>query len=314
MVGNPVSTWKIATPLTFAIRRIGCGIRKIAGPGKLPGFCSGGAVACSIRSRTRQLGGVARGVACEPRAECGGGVSNVRIRRIVTTRAGGASQAPYDSFNLGRGVGDDQDVVTANRRRLATELGLAENRLVFMDQIHGRTVAVVDSPTTEPPEGTDAIVTAEPGLALVVLVADCVPILLADPEAGVVAAVHAGRVGARIGVVPAALKTMVEVGAETSRIEAFLGPSVCGECYEVPADMQADVERHLPDSACKSRKGTPALDLRAGLWRQLAEAGVAKIGVDPRCTFETPDLFSHRRNQPTGRFGAITWFEPDTDR
>ena len=70
---------------------------------------------------------------------------------------------------------------------------------------------------------------------------------------------------------------------------------MCGECYEVPADMQKDVEKHLPGSASKSRKGTPALDLRAGLWNQLGSAGVGKIGVDPRCTFEEKDLFSHRR-------------------
>lgn len=238
----------------------------------------------------------------------------MRIRRIVTTRAGGASKAPYNSFNLGRGVGDDQAAVTGNRRRLATELGLGEGRVVFMDQVHGRTVAVVDGSTTEPPEATDGLVTTQPGLAVAVLVADCVPVLLADPVVGVVAAVHAGRIGSRVGVLPAALRTMESVGADTGRVEAFLGPAVCGACYEVPADMQADVDKHLPDSACRSRAGKPALDLRAGLWRQLADAGVARIGLDPRCTLEEPSLFSHRRNQPTGRFGAVTWFEPETDR
>jgi hypothetical protein len=95
------------------------------------------------------------------------------------------------------------------------------------------------------------------------------------------------------------------------RVEVLLGPSVCGECYEVPADMQADVAKHLPGSASKSRKGTPALDLRAGLWQQLAAAGVAKIGVDPRCTVEDKTLFSHRRDGTTGRLAAITWLEPD---
>lgn len=238
----------------------------------------------------------------------------VRIRRIVTTRAGGASNEPYDSFNLGGGVGDNPEHVRANRARLATELGLGADRLVFMEQVHGRTIAVVDGSTTEQPEATDGLVTAEPGLALVVLVADCVPVLLADPQAGVVAAVHAGRVGARVGVVQAALRTMESVGAEIGRIEAFMGPAVCGSCYEVPATMQADVEKHLPDSSCRSRAGTPALDLRAGLWRQLADAGIGKIGLDPRCTFEERELFSHRRNNPTGRFGAVTWFEPETDR
>jgi YfiH family protein len=157
---------------------------------------------------------------------------------------------------------------------------------------------------------TDALVTAQPGLAVAALVADCVPLLLSDPVAGVVAAVHAGRVGARVGVVPAALEAMRSAGAETHRIEGLLGPAICGECYEVPAAMAADVEKHLPGSACRTRKGTPGLDLKAGLWRQLADLGVGKIGVDPRCTVEDKTLFSYRRDGKTGRIAAVTWIEP----
>jgi len=235
----------------------------------------------------------------------------VRIRRVVTTRAGGRSRPPYESFNLGGGVGDDPAAVAANRHRLADELGLQRDRLVWMEQVHGRNAEVVDGPRTAAVEATDALVTAEPGLALVALCADCVPVLLADPEAAVVGAVHAGRVGARVGVVPSALEAMTKAGAAVERIEVLLGPAACGECYEVPAAMQADVEQHLPGSASKTRKGTPGLDIRAGLWQQLAEAGVAKIGVDPRCTIEDTTLFSHRREGTTGRLAALTWLEPD---
>jgi YfiH family protein len=238
----------------------------------------------------------------------------VRIRRVITTRAGGRSKPPYDTFNLGKAVGDDPAAVTANRARLAGELKLVPERLVWMEQVHGRTAVIVDGPRDQPVEATDALVTAQPNLALVALVADCVPVLLADPDAGVVGAVHAGRVGARVGVLPAALDAMRKAGAAVERVEVLLGPSVCGECYEVPAAMQADVERHLPGSACRTRGGTPGLDLRAGLWRQLAEAGVARIGVDPRCTVEDTTLFSHRRNGTTGRLAALTWIEPDGDR
>jgi YfiH family protein len=234
----------------------------------------------------------------------------VRIRRVVTTRAGGVSKAPFDSFNLGDHVGDDQKAVEANRARLAEGIGLTPDRLVWMEQVHGRTVGVVDGPRAEPLEATDGAVTKQPGLGLVVLTADCVPVLLGDQEAGVVGAVHAGRVGARVGVVVETLKAMLAQGAELERIEVLLGPAVCGECYEVPADMQSDVEKHLPGSASKSRKGSPALDLRAGLWNQLASAGVGKIGVDPRCTFEEKDLFSHRRQAPTGRLASVIWIEP----
>jgi YfiH family protein len=227
----------------------------------------------------------------------------------VTTRAGGRSVAPYDSFNLGAHVGDEPEAVEKNRSRLAGELGLSPDRVIWMEQVHGRTVTVVDGPRTEPVEATDALVTAVPGLAVAVLVADCVPVLLADAEAGVVAAVHAGRVGARVGVLPAALAAMAKAGAETGRVEALLGPAVCGECYEVPAAMQADVAAHLPGSASRTRSGTPGLDLRAGLWQQLANAGIAKIGLDPRCTVEDRTLYSHRREGATGRIAAVTWVE-----
>ncbi|MDQ3404930.1 MAG: peptidoglycan editing factor PgeF, partial [Actinomycetota bacterium] len=195
-----------------------------------------------------------------------------------------------------------------------TELGLAAERLVWMEQVHGRTVGLVDGPQPEPVEATDALVTTVPGLAVIALVADCVPVLMGEPEAGVIAAVHAGRVGARVGVVPAALDAMRGAGADLAKIEVLLGPSVCGECYEVPRAMQSDVEKHLPGSACKTRKGTPGLDLRAGLWRQLADAGVGRIGMDPRCAFEERSLFSHRREGTTGRFAAITWLDPESSR
>ena len=232
----------------------------------------------------------------------------MRVRRVVTTRAGGASRPPYDTFNLGDHVGDEPADVEANRKRLTTELGVS--KVAWMEQVHGRTATVVDGSEPGPAEMTDALVTAQPGLAVAVLVADCVPILLSDPVAGVVAAVHAGRVGARVGVVPATLEAMRSVGAETHRIEGLLGPAICGECYEVPAAMAADVEEHLPGSACRTRKGTPGLDLKAGLWRQLADLGVGKIGVDPRCTVEDKTLFSYRRDGKTGRIAAVTWVEP----
>ncbi|MEZ5213078.1 peptidoglycan editing factor PgeF [Gordonia sp. PP30] len=232
-----------------------------------------------------------------------------RVRRVVTTRAGGVSRPPYDSFNLGDHVGDDPAAVAANRTRLATDLGLAPRDVVWMEQIHSRTVTVVDGPVTEPVPATDALVTTAEGLALAVLTADCVPLLLSDDEAGVIAAVHAGRVGARIGIVPAVLDTMIGLGARPERIGVLLGPAASGERYEVPPEMQRDVEKHLPGSACRTAKGTAGLDLRAGIERQLRAAGVTGIAVDPRCTIADPDLFSHRRGAPTGRLASVIWME-----
>jgi hypothetical protein len=238
----------------------------------------------------------------------------VRVRRVVTTRAGGASGPPYDSFNLGTGTGDDSEHVARNRRRLAAGIGLTEDRLVWMEQVHGSAVTRVDGPRRVAVPGTDALVTTRPGLALVALVADCVPVLMADPRARVIAAVHAGRAGAAAGVLPAALDAMRAAGARTDRVEVLLGPAVCGTCYEVPPELQAEVERRLPGSACLTRAGTAGLDLRAGLWRQLAEAGVARIGVDPRCTVEDPQLYSYRRDGVTGRLAAVIWLDPTADQ
>lgn len=233
----------------------------------------------------------------------------IRVRRVVTTRQGGVSAPPYASFNLGDHVGDRLEAVAANRERLARGLGLPVQRLIWMEQVHGRTVTVVDGPQRQPVPASDAVVTTQPWLAVAALVADCVPVLLADPVGKVVAAVHAGRVGARAGVLPATLQAMRGLGARIDKLEALLGPSACGQCYEVPNQMQADVEAHLPGSACRTRQGTAGLDLRAGLWRQLASAGVARIGVDPRCTMEDPTLYSYRRDGITGRLAAVTWFE-----
>src|SRR5690242_18141638 len=133
-----------------------------------------------------------------------------RVRRVVTTRDGGASRGPYASFNLGHHVGDDPAAVAANRDRLAGAAGV--DAVVWMDQTHSPNVAVVDGPRGEPVPDCDGLVTATPGLGIAVLTADCVPVLLADPHAGVVAAVHAGRRGAAAGVATAALAAMEGLG------------------------------------------------------------------------------------------------------
>jgi polyphenol oxidase len=233
-----------------------------------------------------------------------------RVHRVVTSRPGGVSLGPYAGFNLAEHVGDDPAAVAANRLRLAAALDLPADRVVWLDQVHGTAVRVVDQPAAAALPETDAAITAEPGLAVAVLVADCVPVLVADTDAGLVAAVHAGRVGAAGGVVRRTLEAMWRLGAEPARTKALLGPAICGGCYEVPADLQAEVERRLPGSACPTTTGTVGLDLRAGLAAQLAALGIARVALDPRCTAEDPELFSYRRDGTTGRQAAVIWLEP----
>lgn len=232
-----------------------------------------------------------------------------RIRRITTTRDGGVSRPPYESFNLGDHVGDDPAAVAANRGRLASAIGLPADHVIWMNQVHGTNTEVVDAPRDTALDRTDALVTSTPRLALAVITADCVPVLLSDPHAGVVGAAHAGRVGAADGVVLRTLEAMLQAGAHTDDISVLLGPAVSGPNYEVPEEMAADVEERLPGSRTSTESGTPALDLRAGIAQQLRAAGVTAVDIDPRCTVEDTTLFSHRRGAPTGRLASLVWME-----
>ena len=142
-----------------------------------------------------------------------------------------------------------------------------------MHQVHGDRVVVVDGPGPTV-DNADGLVTTKPRLALAVVTADCAPVLMADARAGVVAAVHAGRVGAQNGVVARAVEEMVRAGAHAADISVLLGPAVSGRNYEVPAAMAADVEAALPGSRTRTSRGTAGLDIRAGIARQLRELGV----------------------------------------
>lgn len=227
-----------------------------------------------------------------------------------TDRWGGVSAAPYEELNLGGAVGDDPGAVTANRETAAKSLGIDPGRVVWMNQVHGNAVTAVDGPWGErPAPEADALVTAERGLALAVLTADCVPVLLADPVAGIVAAAHAGRPGLVAGIVPAALRAMTERGADPARIVARTGPAVCGRCYEVPEPMRAEVAAVEPAAHAETSWGTPAVDVAAGVHAQLARAGVRDLERSPVCTRESPDHFSHRRDRTTGRLAGYVWLD-----
>jgi YfiH family protein len=217
---------------------------------------------------------------------------------------------PFGRFNLGGHVGDDPHAVEANRERLAAAVGVPRDHLLFMDQVHGADVAVVDGPWPGPPPAVDALVTTRPGLALAVLVADCVPVLLHDVDAGVVAAVHAGRPGLLAGVVPATLAKMRSVGAR--RVSAVVGPSVCGRCYELPEHMVTTAARTSPSSVARSWTGTPAMDVAAGVVEQLAGEDVPVRWV-PGCTREDPELSSYRRAPVTGRFAGVIVLKSPSD-
>ena len=231
-----------------------------------------------------------------------------------TTRAGGVSVGRYASLDLGTHVGDEPGAVTENRARLAAAVGLPAERMAYMNQVHGADVVEVAAPLPSRSPQADALVTRERGLALVVLVADCVPVLLADPRAGVVAAVHAGRPGVVAGVVAAALAAMRDLGASPAAIQAWLGPAVGGCCYEVPAKLQDEVAAVVPATVAaggRTRWGTPSLDLRAGVRAVLEQAGVAQVRTVGGCTVDEAERsFSYRRDGVTGRQAGVVWLAP----
>ena len=224
-----------------------------------------------------------------------------------TDRWGGVSAAPYEALNLGGAVGDDPEAVHANRALAARALGLAPDDVVWMHQVHGREVAVVDAPFGAEPPPVDGVVTARRGLALAVLTADCTPVLLADPVAGIAGAAHAGRPGLLAGVVGETVGAMRKLGAEPGRIVARTGPSVCGACYEVPEAMRDEVAAAVPEAYATTSWGTPAVDVAAGVRAQLARSGVTRWEQSSVCTLESGDHYSYRRDKTTGRLASYVW-------
>jgi YfiH family protein len=233
------------------------------------------------------------------------------VRHAFFTREGGVSTGLYASLNLGRGSRDDPAAVAENRRRTAAHLGVQEPALLACYQTHSAVAHVAEGSWGDHrPEG-DAVVTATPGLACCALSADCAPVLLADAEAGVVGAAHAGWKGALGGVVLSTVNAMTRLGAETSRITAVIGPCIGPDSYEVGADFH---DRFLAEVPGVGRFFRPAegvdkrlFDLPAFVLQRLAEAGVERaewIGADTLA--DEARFFSNRR--------AVQRGEPDYGR
>ena len=240
------------------------------------------------------------------------------LAALVTTRRGGSSAGPYHSLNLGLHVGDDPEDVVANRRRAAAALGLALGDLVFCSQVHGSEVAIVDRShrgrgTLSPEDAVpgDALVTASPGVGLVVMVADCVPLVLYEPVAHVLACVHAGWRGTVARVAQAAVEAMAGLGARPARIRGGIGPAIAASRYQV-GDEVADAARACfpggaDDVVRPDGPGRWRFDLEAANRRVLLDSGVAaeRIGVSGVGTGEGTPFFSHRAQRPCGRFAAL---------
>jgi YfiH family protein len=224
-----------------------------------------------------------------------------------TDRYGGVSAVPYDELNLALESDDDPAAVAENLRRVLDDFAPGAD-LIDMHQVHGNVVDLAEERRVSTRPDCDGVVTASRYAVLMVRVADCVPVLLADAEAGVIGAAHAGRPGLALGVVPATVARMRELGAR--EITAWIGPHVCGACYEVPPEMQAEVAAIEPSAAATTSWGTTSLDIGAGVRAQLDREGVTVVDVS-RCTRESPDLYSYRRDRRgAGRTAGLIRIRP----
>lgn len=219
------------------------------------------------------------------------------VETLFTNRIGGVSQAPYASNNLALHVGDVAKDVRQNRDELNAMFGSAQ----YMNQSHGDQVIVLDGPTSHDPNA-DALVTTESGIALAVLVADCIPLLMWDEVEHVVAAVHVGRKGLANAVAIKTVNVMKSLGAE--KIQAYLGPSICGKCYEVSGEIYDQVGSIHPRAKSQTSSGTLSLDLPGALADELMFHGI-QVSRSLTCTQENSDFFSYRRDGVTGRQAGL---------
>jgi YfiH family protein len=228
------------------------------------------------------------------------------VQHRFFTRRGGVSAGLYSSLNCGYGSGDQPDNVRENRRRAAATFDLGETELLTVHQIHSTDViAVTDQRWTSPgAPKADALVTDRPGVVLGVLAADCAPVLLADPGAGVIGAAHAGWKGALGGVVDATIIAMERLGAKRDRVRAAIGPCIGRESYEVgpefPAPFLAQDEANAAFFRSAPRAGHFLFDLAGYLARRLALAGVAASATGHDTLAASDDFFSYRRNTLEG--------------
>lgn len=225
----------------------------------------------------------------------------VPLRHGFFTRRGGASSGVFAGLNCGLGSSDQAEVVAINRARVAAAMQVAPEALIGLNQVHSPDVAVIEAPQApDQPARADALVTIVPGVALCVLTADCMPILLADPEAGVIGAIHAGWRGVLNGVIENALAAMVGLGAERAGIRAVIGPCISQRAYEVGPELLDAFEAVDPEVGRFFANGTGdrhLLDLPGMGLARLRQAGVGHAEWTRHCTYSDADRFySYRRS------------------
>ena len=232
------------------------------------------------------------------------------VSAAMTTRRGGVSAAPYDTLNLGDHVGDDAASVLDNRARLRVVLGV--NDVAWLRQVHGNRVARIDASTLGSVQEADAAITRLPSVALAVLVADCLPVLMARSDGLEVAVAHAGWRGLASGVLA---ETVAAFATAASTITCWLGPSISAAHYEVDEAVRSCFGSSVDSAFSSTSQGHYLMDLRRIAELQLRELGVALVSRSDGCAYGEPALyFSHRRDRVTGRCAALIWRNAEAPR
>ncbi len=220
------------------------------------------------------------------------------LRHGFFTRRGGASSGIFEGLNCGLGSSDQREAVELNRARVADAMGVTLDHLARVNQVHSPDVAVIEE-AHNTPVSADAMVTRVPGIALSILTADCQPVLLADPAAGVIGAAHAGWRGALDGVLEATIDTMVNLGASRDRITAVIGPTISQRAYEVGPEFFEDFMAENPENARFFTNGEGdrfLFDLPGLGLQKLRSAGIREAEWTRHCTYSDPERFySYRR-------------------
>ena len=233
------------------------------------------------------------------------------FRHALLTRHGGVSEGVFSSLNLGHTVGDDPEAVAENHRRLYRRFGFTPKQVVSPCQVHGhRVVRVGRADGGQVIPETDALISDEPGVVLLLRFADCVPVLFFDPDAGAVGLAHAGWRGTAAGVVSATVEALEEAfGSRQEALWAGVGPGIAPEDYEVGEEVVAAIAHTLPPGTPVARQqgGRWRLDLPGAVAAQLREAGVGRVEVSrlhTSCNLD--EWYSHRHEEGrTGRFGVF---------
>lgn len=233
------------------------------------------------------------------------------LKHFISTRAGGVSQGPFSSLNLGYHVGDDPLLVQENRKRLAGLIGLPTTSILYAQQVHGTTIL---SPTTSdlaaPPKQADGFLLNTPRRAAAIMTADCAAVLIADGTTRSAALLHAGWRGAALGIVPKGIQALQDLGVAPANLVCGFGPMLCSNCLEIGRD----VATNFANSPALISSGSQFhLDLKTHLTAHLIDSGVPKEqifyhGSCPRC--QNHRFFSHRGQRGTaGRCALVAWWQ-----